>query len=78
MLVAIPVDITSSALGLKIFAITGGTKNYESIIKKKKKKHDKIVLIAKIKLNRIIFKDVLSPPDLARVAPVAKVSNRKQ
>ena len=78
MLVAVPVDIKSSALGLKIFATTGGTKNYESIIKKKKKKHDKMVLIAKIKLNRIIFKDVLSPPDLARVARVAKVSNRKQ
>ena len=78
MLVAILVDIKSSALGLKIFATTGGTKNYESIIKKKKKKHDKMVLIAKIKLNRIIFKDVLRPPDLARVARVAKVSNRKQ
>ena len=46
LLVAIPVVITSSAVGLKICAITSGIKKYKSIIKKKKKKkHDKIALL---------------------------------
>ena len=49
----IPLGITSSAIGLKICAITAGIKKYKSIIKKKKKKHDKIVLLAKCKLNSI-------------------------
>ena len=52
-LVSIPIGITSSAIGLKICAITAGIKKYKSIIKKKKKKHDKIVLLAKSKLNSI-------------------------
>ena len=34
-------------------AITAGIKKYQSIIKKKKKKHDKIVLLAKFELNSI-------------------------
>ena len=48
-LVAIPIilGITSSALGMKICAIA------KSIIKKEKKKHDKIVLLGKDKLNTI-------------------------
>ena len=50
---SIPVGITSSAIGLKIFVITAGIKKYISIIKKKKKKHDKIVWLAKSKLNSI-------------------------
>ena len=49
----IPTEITSSAIGLKICAIAPGTKKCKSMIKKKKKKHDKIVLIAKSKLNSI-------------------------
>ena len=48
-LVAIPIGITSSAIGLKICVITSGIK--KSIIKKKK--HDKKVLLAKSKLNSI-------------------------
>ena len=51
-LVGIPIGISSSAIGLNIFEITGGTKKYKSIIKKKKK-HDKIVLLAKSKSNSI-------------------------
>ena len=47
------VGSTSSAVGIKIFAITAGVKYYKSIIKKKKKKHDKIVLLGKDKLNTI-------------------------
>ena len=50
-LVAIPIGIRSSAIGLKICAITAGIKNYKPIIKKKK--HDKIVLLAKSNLNSI-------------------------
>ena len=52
-LIGIPIGIRSSAIGLKICAITAGIKKYKSIIKKKKKKHDKIVSLAKSKLNRI-------------------------
>ena len=36
-LVAIPIRITSSAIGLKVCAITAAIKKYKSIIKKKKK-----------------------------------------
>ena len=50
-LVGIPIGITSSAIGLNICAITTRIKKYRSINKKKKKKHDKIVLLAKSKLN---------------------------
>ena len=52
-MISIPIGITSSAVGLKICAVTVGIKNYKSIIKIKKKKHDKIVLLAKSKLNSI-------------------------
>ena len=52
-LVGIPIGITSSAIGLKTFEITGGTKKYKSLIKKKEGKHDKIVLLGKSKLNSI-------------------------
>ena len=52
-MIHIPIGITSSATGLKICAITAGIKKYKSIIKRKKKKHDKIVWLAKSKLNRI-------------------------
>ena len=51
-LVCVPVDITISAVGIKICAITAVIKKYKSIIKKKKK-HDKIVLLGKDKLNTI-------------------------
>ena len=52
-LVGIPVGIASSVVGLKICVKTTGIKKYKSIIKKKKKKHDKIVLLAKSKVNNI-------------------------
>ena len=41
------------AVGIKIYAITTGVKKYRSIVKKKKKKHEKIVLLGKNKLNAI-------------------------
>ena len=52
-LLGISIWIKSSAIGLKICAITVGIKNYKSMIKKKKKKHDKIVLLAKSNINSI-------------------------
>ena len=45
--------ITSCAIVLRICAITARLKNYQSIIKKQEKKHDKIELLAKPKLNSI-------------------------
>ena len=52
-MLGVPLGITSSEIGLKIYAITAGIKKYKSIIKKKKKKHDRVVLSAKSKLNSI-------------------------
>ena len=52
-LLGISIGITSSAIGLKICEITAVIKNYKSIIKEKKKNHDKIVYLAKSKLNSI-------------------------
>ena len=47
------VGITSSAVGIEIFAISAGIKKYKSITKKKKKKHDYTVLLGINKLNTI-------------------------
>ena len=52
-MIGIRIGITSPATGLKICAITAGLKKYKPIIKKKKKEHDKIVFLAKFKLNSI-------------------------
>ena len=52
-LIFIPIWSTSSAIVLKTCAIASGIKKNKSIIKRKKKKHDKIVLLAKSKLSSI-------------------------
>ena len=57
-------EITSSVIGLQIFALITGIKKkkYKSIIKKKKKKHDSMELMAKSKLNSteiLISKDLI-------------------
>ena len=54
-LVVIVVGISSSAVGMKICAITAGIKKYKSITKKMKKSHNKIVLLGKDKLNTIEY-----------------------
>ena len=36
-LLGIPIGFTSSVIGLKIYAITAGIKNYMSVIKKRKR-----------------------------------------
>ena len=51
-LLGIPLGITSSAIGLKIWIITG-IKKYKPIIKKKKNNDNEISLRAKTKLNDI-------------------------
>ena len=48
--IGIPIGITSSGIWLRICVTTAGIRKYKLIIKKKKKKHDKI---AKFKLNNI-------------------------
>ena len=50
-LVGVSIGITSSAIGSKMCTIAARVKRFKSIIKKKKKKHDKIVLLTKPKLN---------------------------
>ena len=47
-LVCVPVGIMCSAVGIKICPITAGIKKYKSVIKKKWKKHDKLVLLEKV------------------------------
>ena len=54
-LIGIPIGIMSSAIGLKICVTTAGIKKNKPITKKRKKEHDKIVLLAKSKLNSIEF-----------------------
>ena len=81
-LLGIPIGITNSAIGLKICAITVGIKKFKSIIKKKKKKHDKIVLLAKSKLNSIevliskaLINSVISHDEFVLINNVLKECN---
>ena len=50
-LLSIRIGITSSEIVLNYCAIAAGIKKYKSKIKKKKKKHSKIMLSVKSKLN---------------------------
>ena len=52
-LVGVPVSIASSAATIKICIIATEIKTYKSIVKKERKKHDKIVLLGKAKLNAV-------------------------
>ena len=52
-LIGIPLGITSSTAGFKICASAAGIRKHKPIMKKNKNKHDKIVLLAKSKLNSI-------------------------
>ena len=60
-LLFVSIGIESSAVGLKICAITARIQKYESIIMEKRKKCNKMVLLAKTKLNNI---EVLISRDL--------------
>ena len=46
-LLCIPIENKNSALGLKICEKAAEIKKYKTVIKKKKKKYDKIVFLAK-------------------------------
>ena len=52
-LLVIPLVIASSTVGLKMFVTIAWIKKCKSIMKKKRKKHDKIVLLTKYRLNNI-------------------------
>ena len=52
-LIAIPIVITSSAVVTLICAINPGIKKCKSVIIKKGKKHDKLVLLGKDKLDTL-------------------------
>ena len=82
-MLGIPIGISSSAIRLKICAIVAEIKKYKSIIKKKKEKRDKIVLLAKSKLNstevlisKALNDSVISDDDLALINNVLKVYNK--
>ena len=47
----IPIGTAHSAVGLKMCTLTAAIKKYKSIVKKKRKNHDQIVLLANAKLN---------------------------
>ena len=49
----ISIGIKSSVIELKVCAITAGIKKCKSMINKRKKKHDKMVLLGKSKLSSI-------------------------
>ena len=52
-LVCVFIGITSPAVGINICAITAGIEKYKSVITKTKKRHDKMVLLGKDKLDTI-------------------------
>ena len=54
-LIAVSVVITSSAVVTQICAINPGTKKCKSVIIKKGKKHEKLVLLGKDKLDTLEF-----------------------
>ena len=78
-LVGIPVRITNSPIGLKICVITAAIKKYKLVIKKKKKKHNKIALWAKSKLNNIALIDsVISHYEFLLINNVVKEYEMKE
>ena len=79
------IRITGSAVGIKICAITARIKKYNSIIKKKKKKHDKIVLLGRDKLSTkevLIYKALIdsyiSHEELVSVSNVSEYNEMKK
>ena len=62
----VPLGTKGSVAAIKIFAIAVKIKNYQSLIKKKE--HDKIVLLAKTKLNNaeVLISKVLTDSNIGR------------
>ena len=82
-MIGIPIEITSSAIGLKICATAARIKKYKSITKKKKKKDDKILLLVKSKLNSIevifckaLIDSFMSHEEVVLINNVLKVYNK--
>ena len=74
-LVCVPVGITSSAKGINICAIIAGVKKYKPIIKKKRKKYDKLVLLGKDKLNKSLIDSFVSHEEFVSVNNVLREYN---
>ena len=84
-LVGFPIGITSSAIELKMCTITARIEKYKSIIKKKKKKHDKIVLLTKSELNSIevfisktFIDSVISHDEFVLISSVLEEYNKRR
>ena len=76
-LIGIHIGITSSAIELRICAIFAAIEKYKSIITKKKKEHNKIVLLAKSKFNSIEgFYSVISHDEFILINNVLKEYNQ--
>ena len=48
-------NLCFAVVSLKIYIITAGIKKYKSIIKKKKKKYNKILLLAKLNTMQVLI-----------------------
>ena len=79
---AVPVGVASSVLRLKICAIAAGVKKYNLVIKKKKKSHDKVLLLVVTKLNiikvsisKVLIDSYISPGGFVSVNNVLKEYN---
>ena len=82
-MIGISAGILSSGVWLKICAIFAGIKKYKSIFKKKK--HNKIVFLAKSKLNNIevliskaLIDSVISHGEFVLINNVLKEDNRME
>ena len=81
-MISISIGITIK-IGLKVCTITAGIKKYKSIIKKKK--HDKIILLAKSQLNNIgiliskaLIDSVISHEEFVLINNFLKQNNKKK
>ena len=70
-LVFVPVGITSTAVGINICGITAGFKSI-SQLKKKKKKHNKIVLLRKDTIEFLTSKALISHDEFLLVNNVLR------
>ena len=72
-------EVTGSAIGSKIYAITARIRNFKSIVQKKINKHDKIVFLEKSKLigigaliSKALIRSVISYDDFISINYVLK------
>ena len=77
-LVCIPIGITSPAIGLNFCVITARIKEYKSISKKKKKKHDKNSIINKNLISKALIDSNISLKEFYDMLEEIKNSNDKK